>query len=207
MIEPLEVRLLLSAAVRAVVPDVHTASISGLTYIDSNHDGYHGSDEAGVGGLTIYLDSNRNGQLDPVETSVMTDDSGTYSFTGLRAGTYYVAELPDQDFGQTAPTGEQKVKLKARHAVTQINFANQPLTDDALFPGETFEQHGGEGTIPAQQTTDAGPGDPIGANASLPVSAGTWTSLGPAPISNGQTPGSNPVSGRIVGIAPDPTNA
>ena len=206
-IEPLEVRLLLSAAVRTVVPDIHSASISGLTYIDSNHDGYHGSDEAGVGGLTIYLDSNRNGQLDPGETSVMTDDSGAYSFTGLRAGTYYVAELPDQDFGQTAPAGEQKVKLKARHATTQVNFANQPLTDDALFPGETFEQNGGEGTIPQQQTTDAGPGDPIGADVTLPVSAGTWTSIGPGPISNGQTPGSNPVSGRIVSIAPDPTNS
>jgi len=48
VMEPLGVRVLLSAAVRTVVSDVHSGSISGLTYIDSNRDGYHGSDEAGV---------------------------------------------------------------------------------------------------------------------------------------------------------------
>src|SRR5581483_152973 len=31
----------------------------------------------------------------------------------------------------------------------------------------------------------------------------SWTDLGPAPIANGQTPGSDPVSGRITGIAGD----
>src|SRR5438067_3810637 len=35
----------------------------------------------------------------------------------------------------------------------------------------------------------------------------TWTAIGPAPITNGQTPGSLPVSGRITGIAADPTDA
>jgi photosystem II stability/assembly factor-like uncharacterized protein len=33
-----------------------------------------------------------------------------------------------------------------------------------------------------------------------------WTELGPRPIAHGQVPGNDPVSGRIVGIAPDPTN-
>ena len=33
-----------------------------------------------------------------------------------------------------------------------------------------------------------------------------WTAKGPAPILGGQTPGSQPVSGRIAGIAPHPTD-
>ena len=36
--------------------------------------------------------------------------------------------------------------------------------------------------------------------------AGTWTAIGPAPISNGQRPGGGPVSGRIAGVAANPTN-
>jgi hypothetical protein len=39
-----------------------------------------------------------------------------------------------------------------------------------------------------------------------PLSPSVWTSLGPAPITNGQTPGNNPVSGQVNGIATDPAN-
>src|SRR2546425_436656 len=35
----------------------------------------------------------------------------------------------------------------------------------------------------------------------------SWSALGPAPILLGQTPGSEPVSGRITGIAADPGDA
>ena len=41
----------------------------------------------------------------------------------------------------------------------------------------------------------------------LPLTTGTWTALGPAPIASGQRPGGGPVSGRIAGIAADPGNA
>ena len=37
--------------------------------------------------------------------------------------------------------------------------------------------------------------------------AGIWTALGPAPVTNGQTTGSQPVSGRVAGLAADPTDA
>lgn len=39
---------------------------------------------------------------------------------------------------------------------------------------------------------------------SIPLSSLTWNPLGPAPITNGQTPGNQPVSGRITSIAADP---
>jgi len=39
-----------------------------------------------------------------------------------------------------------------------------------------------------------------------PLDTTIWTSVGPAPIVNGQTSGSQPVSGRVTGVAGDPTN-
>jgi photosystem II stability/assembly factor-like uncharacterized protein len=42
---------------------------------------------------------------------------------------------------------------------------------------------------------------------SIPLDPVNWTALGPAPISNGQTPGQQPVSGRIAAIAADPNDA
>src|SRR5262249_39497654 len=42
---------------------------------------------------------------------------------------------------------------------------------------------------------------------SIPLDPVNWTALGPAPIANGQTPGQQPVSGRIAAIAADPNDA
>jgi photosystem II stability/assembly factor-like uncharacterized protein len=42
---------------------------------------------------------------------------------------------------------------------------------------------------------------------SIPLDPVNWTALGPAPIANGQTPGRQPVSGRISAIAADPNDA
>ncbi len=44
-------------------------------------------------------------------------------------------------------------------------------------------------------------------SANFPLTTSSWTALGPAPITNGQTLGNQPVSGRITGIATSPTDA
>jgi photosystem II stability/assembly factor-like uncharacterized protein len=44
-------------------------------------------------------------------------------------------------------------------------------------------------------------------SANFPLTTTAWTALGPAPILNGQTSGSQPVSGRIAGVATSPTDA
>jgi photosystem II stability/assembly factor-like uncharacterized protein len=41
---------------------------------------------------------------------------------------------------------------------------------------------------------------------SIPLDTVNWTAMGPAPIVNGQSPGSQPASGRIAAIAADPTD-
>ena len=44
-------------------------------------------------------------------------------------------------------------------------------------------------------------------SASIPLASDHWTALGPAPITNGQVPGSLQVSGRIAALAAHPTDA
>src|SRR5262249_15564039 len=41
----------------------------------------------------------------------------------------------------------------------------------------------------------------------FPLTTASWSAVGPSPIVAGQVPGSNPVSGRLTGIATDPGNA
>jgi autotransporter-associated beta strand protein len=41
----------------------------------------------------------------------------------------------------------------------------------------------------------------------IPLSNTTWTPIGPAPSANGNIAGNGPISGRVTGIAADPTNA
>lgn len=82
------------------------ASISGIQgtkWNDLNGNGVQDTGEAGLGGWTIYLDQNNNGTLDTGETSTTTDANGNYSFTGLAAGTYTVAEVMQSGWQQTSP--------------------------------------------------------------------------------------------------------
>ncbi|MEB3218005.1 MAG: S8 family serine peptidase, partial [Nostocales cyanobacterium 94392] len=85
---------------RQVVPN---GSISGTKWNDLDGDGVRDSGEPGLQGWTIYLDQNQNGQLDNGETSTTTNANGNYSFTGLAAGTYHVAEVLQSGWEQTYP--------------------------------------------------------------------------------------------------------
>ena len=49
------------------------------------------ADQTGLGGWTVFLDSNGNGVLDPGESTATTGPSGAYSFSNIDEGTYDVA--------------------------------------------------------------------------------------------------------------------
>ena len=61
--------------------------------------------ESGQSGWTVYLDADGNGQLGTGETSATTAADGSYSFDGLAAGTYTVAEVQQPGWQQTSPVG------------------------------------------------------------------------------------------------------
>ncbi len=57
--------------------------------------------EAGLSGWTIYLDLDHDGTWDDDEPSQVTDEDGSYSFTGLSAGNYSVREVLKEGWKQT----------------------------------------------------------------------------------------------------------
>jgi hypothetical protein len=79
------------------------ASISGTQWNDLNGNGIQDTGEPGQAGWMIYLDQNQNEQLDSGEQFTTTDANGNYSFTGLAAGTYTVAQVAQSGWEQTFP--------------------------------------------------------------------------------------------------------
>jgi hypothetical protein len=77
-----------------ITPDVvqsqpPTSSISGVVYADNNSSGTFDTGDSGLGSVTVTLtgyDVNGN----PVSLTTSTHPDGTYSFSGLQAGTYTV---------------------------------------------------------------------------------------------------------------------
>ena len=79
--------------------------ISGYKWNDKNADGKWNAGESALSGWTIYLDQNKNGQLDQGEIATVTNASGKYTFSNLFYGTYTVAEVLQTNWVQTAPSG------------------------------------------------------------------------------------------------------
>ncbi|MFO0949050.1 MAG: SdrD B-like domain-containing protein [Planctomycetota bacterium] len=111
------------------------ASIRGTVYMDADKDGVRDAGERGLSGITVYLDLNDNGILDASEPNVLTssdlfftpsvDETGTYSFTHLAAGTYRVREIVP---GDQLPTPESQsshlVTVSIGEDVTGIDSGN-----------------------------------------------------------------------------------
>ena len=68
------------------------ATISGYVYIDSNANAVHDAGEtSGLTNVTVTL-TGTDDLGTPINTSTTTSGSGSYSFSGLRPGTYTVTE-------------------------------------------------------------------------------------------------------------------
>ena len=125
-IEPLESRRLLAV----------TGSISGYAYLDTQTSASRMANEAGFAGLTVQLQSvDSQGNLSSVSGvgPVQTGSDGSYSFTGLAAGTYQIQISPSSKLavgtlspgsaGGTAGNDEIQVTLAAGQNATDYNFA------------------------------------------------------------------------------------
>ena len=90
-VEPLEARRLLS-------------TISGMRWSDLNGNGVQDDGEPPSVGWTVFLDDDRNGELDDGENFEVTDSDGKYAFTELSDGAYTVTEAEDDEWEQTFPS-------------------------------------------------------------------------------------------------------
>jgi hypothetical protein len=103
-------------------------SIEGNKYNDLNGNGSRDAAEPGLAGWTMYLDVNTSGARDAGEPSAVTDSQGHYSFTGLDAGIYTVAEV--------APAGWQQTSA-ARQILSLADFSD--AGGNPSFDGFTTE--------------------------------------------------------------------
>ena len=80
-------------------------SISGYKWEDLNGNSKwdEKDGEKGLQDWTIYIDKNKNGQLDSGEPSTLTNSSGYYEFVDLQPATYHIGELIKEGWKQTYP--------------------------------------------------------------------------------------------------------
>lgn len=97
------------------------AAIQGSVFADYDKNGTQGSGERGLPGITVYLDANDNGTLDPGETQTATstdlfftpdvNEAGNYSFSHLAAGDYTIRAILTPLLSAT-PSNEVVHRLK-----------------------------------------------------------------------------------------------
>jgi uncharacterized delta-60 repeat protein len=87
-----------------------SGSLKGTVCYDANCDGRVASRGEGIlAGWTVYLDQNRNRQLDAGERRVTTDAAGRYTFAKLPAGVYVLAQQPPANQKSSSAAGHAKV--------------------------------------------------------------------------------------------------
>ena len=115
-----------------------TGSIAGLSFNDNNDNGRYDSGDAPTGGKTVWIDLDRDGKIDAAEPQTRTNSNGTWSFSGLGAGTYRVARVYPAGYQMSGGgSGHLDVTLSAGQNVTGLAFGSTYATDSGNGPIKT----------------------------------------------------------------------
>ena len=126
--EPLEPRWLCSTL----------RTIGGTVFHDLNDDARRQlRTEHLLAGVTIFLDLNGNGQLDPGEPSAITNKHGAFAFKKLARGTYDVVVQPPAGDKATLPSAGVIVFNAFRHGTTSLHFGVGPGARVTTPPPDT----------------------------------------------------------------------
>ena len=138
----------------------------------------------------MFLDANGNSALDAGETQTTSATDGTYSFTGLAAGSYRVVQVTATGWMLTAPaSGGYSVTLAEGHTVSSADFGNF-LTGS--INGIKFDDLNANGTREAGEEALAGWTVFLDANANGALDSGeaaTTTAVDGSFAFNGIGPG------------------
>jgi len=102
---------------------VVNGSITGTVYGDVGGNGVKDAGDQGLGGWTVYIDSNNSGNFDSSDVSATTASDGSYTLPGLTAGTYTVHIQPQANWALSAPaSGTLNVTVANFQTTTGQNF-------------------------------------------------------------------------------------
>jgi hypothetical protein len=166
-------------------------SITGVKYNDLNHDGVREVGEAGIGGVTIFNDSNNNGTFDSGELSTVTASDGTFTLANLGPavinglpnpatfnGTYIVREVQQTGWVQTTPQ-VPPILIHSGQAVNGISIGNVQI---ASISGQVYVDNNGDSIKETNESglgnvtvTLSGPGGPY---TTTTASDGTYSFTG-----------------------------
>ncbi|MCY2954359.1 MAG: hypothetical protein NTU53_20705 [Planctomycetota bacterium] len=115
------------------------SSVSGKAVNDLDGDGAQDAEEGGLAGRTIYLDGDRDGELDAGEVSTKTDATGAYTIGGLRPGAYRVAQVVLHHWKQTWPAEPHYYDANLLGSSAEgLTFGNVPVPWTAYEQGGEF---------------------------------------------------------------------
>jgi SdrD B-like domain/PKD domain/Right handed beta helix region len=116
VLEALEIRQLLS-----------TGSVTGTVFNDINGNGAQNSGEAGIAGITVYLDSANTGSFKSGDPETTTNASGVFTFSGVPTGANIVRQILPGGEKQDSPTSGRgdHVTISANKTVSGANFGDQ----------------------------------------------------------------------------------
>src|SRR5690606_6954791 len=118
-------------------------TITGTVFNDLDADGTQGVGAGGLGGRTVFLDTNGNNVLDPDELSVVTNLAGTYTFSNLPPGNYRVKLVLQPGDTVTVPVGNlYNLALTSNATLTDNDFG---LALPAGISGVVYADADGDG--------------------------------------------------------------
>ncbi|HWE04799.1 MAG TPA: carboxypeptidase-like regulatory domain-containing protein [Tepidisphaeraceae bacterium] len=81
---------------------------------------------AGVAGVTVYVDANNNGKLDPAEQSAVTASTGAYNIANVSLGAMIARQILPPGDAQTTPAGGYGIHITVTGgaSVTGENFTD-----------------------------------------------------------------------------------
>jgi hypothetical protein len=114
--------------------DWRPAAIGGTVIADANDNGVQDAGEGPVVGGLVWLDLNGNGTPDGAEPSTSSAADGTYSFPGLKPGSYVVRHGAPTGLHCNAPAGcTYSVALVSNQGAGGRDYLDGP-TSQALLP-------------------------------------------------------------------------
>lgn len=125
-------------------------SVTGTVYADNNQDGRLSSGENGVGGVTVFVDRDNDGVLDPGETSTTTSATGSYSLS-VGSGSFRIVAVAPSSFAGTSAA--QTVTVGTSGA-SNVNLGLSRVSAD--ITGTVFADLDGNGVRDAGEPGSSG---------------------------------------------------